>query len=333
MSDEVAALPLRTVLAQLLIVGLSEVDSAACRALVTGGAPIGGVFLTARDLRQLTRPALVAIRGARLPVTVAVDDEGGRVQVSGAGSRLPSARTMAATLTPAQVRRVAGRRGRVLAAHGVTMVFGPDADVSRQPNRAVIGDRSFGATADTVQRYATAYAQGLSDAGVRSVIKHFPGHGRAVGDSHRVLPVTPSVTDLAGTDWVAFREVTARTSAAVMMGHLRVPGLSSSGLPSSVDPAVYAALRTRVGYRGVVVTDELAAMRGVSSRFPLAESVRRSLAAGADVALFNAGRNEVQLVGQVLNALERAVADGTLPSRQVREAATRVLALKRVGRP
>jgi beta-N-acetylhexosaminidase len=323
-----AAMPVRAALAQLLVVGLPNLDSGAGRLLVAGNAPIGGLFLTRRDLRQLSPSVLAKIRAARVPVTIAVDDEGGRVQVSGAG-RLPSARSMAHTLTVDQVRRVAARRGRLLAARGVTMVFAPEVDVSSQPAAAVIGDRSFGNSVTTVRRYATAYAQGLVDAGLTPVVKHFPGHGRAVGDSHKTLPRTPPVADLDAVDWVPLRAVTAATPAMVMMGHLSVPGLSTSGLPSSLDPAVYAALRGRVGFRGLVITDELANMRGVSARFPLGEAVRRALAAGADIALFNAGGAGTRVVSQVLTTLERAVETGSLPHDRVIASAAAVLALKR----
>jgi len=264
---------------------------------------------------------------------VAVDDEGGRVQrVDGIDGDLPSARTLAATLDTANVQQVARNRGRVLAASGVTMNFAPDVDVSDQPNGAVIGDRSFSSDPDTVTGYAAAYAQGEHEAGIFTVLKHFPGHGRANGDSHRSRVTTPPLDQLKTSDLTPYAgllrpggPLADPSLTGVMVGHLDVPGLTAD-LPSSLTPATYQLLRGTYRFDGLTITDDLGAMKAVSAELALPEAVQRALAAGADMALWTS-RDPVT---PVLDGLERALASGALDPKANDTAVARALAAKGV---
>ena len=97
----------------------------------------------------------------------------------------PSARVLAQTESPEQVYQLALDHGRTMRNYGVTIDFAPVVDVTNAPDDTVIGDRSFSNNPAVVTTYAGAYARGLRDAGVLPVLKHFPGHGRASGDSHK----------------------------------------------------------------------------------------------------------------------------------------------------
>jgi len=324
-----ATVPLDVALAQLLVVGVPRFDPAAVRLVLDARAPVGAVFLSGRDMRALTPAIRARVRQVALRPLVVVDDEGGRVRVR-QGRVLPSARVQGRTLTVKQIRLTAKARAAELRALGVTWIFTPVADLGGQADRAVIGDRAWGPTAATVTTRAGAALQGLREARVLPTVKHFPGHGRAVGDSHRSAATTPPVASLRARDWLPFRALLAPVPGTpVMMGHLTVPGLSTRGLPSSLDPAVYRVLRREIGARGLVVTDELAGMRAVRDRFGLVEAVRRSIAAGADMALFIGPAQ----VPAVLAGLRDAVRRGTLPQSRVRAALAQVLATKGCPRP
>jgi beta-N-acetylhexosaminidase len=267
---------------------------------------------------------------AHLPVAVAVDDEGGRVQrIDALDGSLPSARRMAARSTPEQVRALAETRGKALAARGVTVDFAPTVDVGNQPANAVIGDRSFGADPDVVTRYAGAFAAGLRDAGVLPVLKHFPGHGHASGDSHKGRVTTPPLAQLRATDLRPYADLLRAGPVAVMVGHLDVPGLTS-GLPASLTPATYRLLRDEYGFDGLVVTDDLGAMKAITGTFALPEAVERALAAGADAALWSSGTEGTAGVAALLDGLEKAMTAGRLSSADNDRAVARVLAAKGV---
>jgi beta-N-acetylhexosaminidase len=108
-----------------------------------------------------------------------------------------------------------------------------------------------------------------------------------------------------------------------MVGHLDVPGLTTD-LPSSLTPAVYQLLRGKYAFDGMVMTDDLGAMKAITNEFPLPMAVTRALEAGADVALWTSGDK----VGPVLDALQQALAGGKLSSTANDESVARILAAK-----
>ena len=127
----------------------------------------------------------IAAKAGPLPLAVSVDEEGGRVsRLKSLIGPAPSARQLAQTQTVAQVHDLAADRGKKMRELGITIDFAPVVDVTDAPDDSVIGDRSFGSNPETVTEYAGAYAQGLRDAGLLPVLKHFPGHGHGSGDSH-----------------------------------------------------------------------------------------------------------------------------------------------------
>ncbi|WP_084734994.1 glycoside hydrolase family 3 N-terminal domain-containing protein [Actinophytocola xinjiangensis] len=321
----IADLPPRRQLAQLLMVGVDpgRVEPAAELVRTVG---VGGIFVGGNDTALLSGGGIDRVQAvSAVPLTVAVDEEGGRVQrIDELDGPIPSPRAMARDLTTDQVRDLARERGAALRGRGVTIDFAPVVDVSGQPDDSVIGDRSFGEDPATVTRYAGAFAQGLRDSDVLPVLKHFPGHGRASGDSHESTVVTPPLADLEAVDLVPYRELLGPDRpAAVLVGHVDVPGLTD-GQPATLSPATYALLHDEFDFDGVSYTDDLAAMKAVTARYPLPEAVVTALGAGVDVAFWSSPAQ----INEVLDLLENAVATGRLPRQRVDEALDRVLRAK-----
>ncbi|HEU5470201.1 MAG TPA: glycoside hydrolase family 3 N-terminal domain-containing protein [Actinophytocola sp.] len=322
----IATLSVRQKLGQLLMVGVNPASADAAAAVVRTGA-VGGIFLggTATDL--LTENGLGPVRAAaNLPLAVAVDEEGGRVQrIDAVDGKIPSPRTMSRTMNPDQVRDLARTRGRALRARGVTMDFAPVVDITDQPDGAVIGDRSFGSDPAVVATYALAFAQGLREAGILPVVKHFPGHGRTSGDSHRGPVTTPPLAQLRTLDLLPYRAIQPTRPTAVMIGHLDVPDLTG-GRPASLAPATYRLLRTEYAFTGPAITDDLGGMRAVTTRHPLPEAVLLALTAGADIAFWSSGDR----LPEVITTLEQAFTSGRLPLARVDEALHRTLRAKSI---
>ncbi|SFA46907.1 beta-N-acetylhexosaminidase [Rhodococcoides kroppenstedtii] len=327
-AQAVAALTERQRLAQLLTVGVTGTDDALA---VVRAEQVGGVFVG-----SWTEPSMLAGGGvaqvqeaASIPVMVTIDEEGGRVsRAEDLLGSIPSARETAATMTPEQTYAMWRERGEGLRNLGITVDFAPDVDVSSQADDTVIGDRSYSDDPATVVVYADAAARGLRDAGVLPVIKHFPGHGAASGDSHTGAVTTPPLGDLQTRDLVPFREL-ARPGVGAMVGHLDVPGLTAPGEPASISPAAMALLRDGTGYGaapfdGPIFTDDLSGMAAITSRLGIEEAVEAALVAGADVALWIT----TDAVPDVLDRLEDAVATGRLTDAQVNEKVATVLRAK-----
>ena len=326
-----AKMSLRQKLGQSIVVGVTGTDDALS---LVKREPVGGIFIGSwTDKSLLTdQGALEKVTAASsIPLMVSVDQEGGRVsRLSSLGIDSPSARELARTKTPEQVRALAASEGKKMRALGITVDFAPDADVSDEPDDAVIGDRSFSDDPATVARYAQAFAEGLQSAGVMPVFKHFPGHGHGSGDSHLGVVRTPPLTQLERSDLVPYKTLLANPgNAAVMVGHLIVPGLTVGDTPASLSVNAMRMLRTGQPYGGpafdgVVFSDDLSGMGAITQRYPLPQAVQRFLVAGGDIALWIT----TDKVTAVLNSLESAVRSGQLSQSRVDESVVRILKAK-----
>ncbi|WP_299570013.1 glycoside hydrolase family 3 N-terminal domain-containing protein [uncultured Williamsia sp.] len=329
-TSTIAGMGLRDKLASLLVVGVTGPADAL---RVVRDQHVGGIFLqssTDQSIYADGRLRSIARSGPR-PVLVTIDQEGGRVsRLADLGIDSPSARDLARTSTPAEVRAIARRTGEGMKRLGITVDLAPDADVSDQPDDTVIGDRSFSDDPATVARYAAAFANGLRDAGIMPVFKHFPGHGHGSGDSHTGTVRTPPLSQLRTDDLVPYRTLLpgpeGPPATGVMVGHLIVPGLTGDELPASISPAAMRMLRTGVGYGGrpydgPIFTDDLSGMAAISARFGITEAVVRAIEAGADLALWLT----TSAVPSVLDGLTAAVRSGRITTARVDDSVERVL--------
>ncbi|MDJ0359473.1 glycoside hydrolase family 3 N-terminal domain-containing protein [Rhodococcus sp. H29-C3] len=324
----VGSLTERQRLAQLLTVGVTGTDDAVN---IVATEQVGGIFIGSwTDSQTLANREVPRIASAAaVPPMVTIDEEGGRVsRVEDLLGSDPSARETARTMSVDETYRMALERGRGLKDLGVTVDYAPVVDVSNQPDDSVIGDRSYSSDPNEVIAYAGAYAQGLRDAGVSPVLKHFPGHGSGSGDSHTGEVTTPPLDQLRQSDLLPYTAL-SQTGVGIMVGHLDVPGLTDPGVPASISPAAMALLRDGVGYgassfTGPIFTDDLSGMAAITDRLGIVAAVEAALVAGADIALWLTTDD----VPQVLDNLENAVATGRLPAPQVDASAATVARFK-----
>lgn len=308
-------------LAQLLFVAVTDASSA--RAVLSGPNPAGGVLVLGKGTTWFGKNVLKDIAAAaQVPPLVAADEEGGRVQrIDAFAGQMPSAYAMG-RMTPDEVRIIAKVRGAEMAKLGFTMDFAPVVDLYEAGN-AVINDRAFSSDPDKVITSARAFAEGLQAAGITPVMKHFPGHGRSTGDSHKQAVQTPSLASLMASDIKPFRALSG-SIPAVMVGHLDVPGLTDPGRPTSVSAkAIDGLLRRELGFQKLVITDDLSNMKAITERFSVPQAVLESILAGADLAIINSPD-----VAAVLRTLEQAFAAGRLSPARVEQAMERIAAVK-----
>ncbi len=258
----------------------------------------------------------------RIPLIIAVDEEGGRVQrLAAVVGRLPSAAAQTAK-SPAQVAEVAAGHARKMYQLGFTMNFAPVIDVGAGEG---IGDRSFGNDPATVTEYGMATVEGLSAGGIVPVVKHFPGHGAASADTHDELASTAPLAELRARDLIPFAAVVGSSDAAVMVGHLDVPGLTG-GVPASLSPAAIGGLlRDELGHSGLVVTDSLV-MGAIRSRWSVSEAAMLAITAGADLALVG----DLADAAAAFAEIDAAVSENRLSLERLDDAATNVFRAKGV---
>ena len=275
--------------------------------------PPAGVILFGRNVAEPKQlQALTSALSAIMPreAVIAVDQEGGRVArlrppywqahpaaavIGRVYDRDPQAGRRAAFLTGALV-------GVDCAVSGITLACAPVLDLRVPGASDVIGDRAFSADPAAVAVLGDAVAQGLLAAGVLPVAKHAPGHGRALVDSHTDLPGVPAEQDLAA-DMIPFAACAGLPW--MMTAHLLYYGLDSAR-PGTLSPAVIGqVIRGRIGFQGVLVSDDLA-MRALSGA-PGALATA-ALAAGCDLALHCTG--VLADTAEVLGAVPEVAPDG-----------------------
>jgi beta-N-acetylhexosaminidase len=215
--------------------------------------------------------------------------------------------------------------GRELASVGIDLDFAPVLDVLTHPRNRVIGDRAFGSSPDEVAALGLATARGLQAGGVVPCGKHFPGHGGARGDSHVLLPrVGRSRRDLSRIDLPPFRQAVAGRLPCLMTAHVLYPALDPEN-PASLSPRIVTGLlRNTLGFRGVVVSDDLE-MGAVSRRLSPEETAERAVAAGTDLLLVC---SDLAVAARARAGLKAAVAAGRIAPARIGEAARRIARLR-----
>lgn len=284
---------------------------------------LGGVLLQ-RPQPDGLGDGIAALKAASaIPPLVMADEEGGEVQtLSAVLGPIPSPARMAASHDPAGAREVIARHAASVAAIGVDMVLGPVVDVAAPDGSGPLAGRIFSSDPALVTEYGRAYVAAYRDAGVTAVLKHFPGHGSASGDSHEGPVSVPELPELRERDLVPYDSLLPEVDA-VMVGHMVVPDLTGLAAASQSPEAIDGLLREEYGADGLVLTDSLS-MGAIAFRTPPTEAAVLAIGAGADIALFVT----IEDPGAVVDALAAATDDGRLDEEQVIEAVGRVLAVK-----
>ncbi len=299
---------------------------------------IGGVILFSRNfastgqLKSLTR----SIHAARTPgLLIAVDQEGGRVQRFHDGfTALPAARLLGHQydLDKNTARRLASACGWIMAAElldlGVDISFAPVVDLDLGLSD-VIGDRAFHSDPEAVASLATSFMQGMRDAGMMAVAKHFPGHGAVIADSHIELPEDHrEYAGLAG-DLLPYGRLIANGLHGVMVAHVRYPAIDRR--IASLSPFwLETELRRKLGFSGVIFSDDLS-MSATESVGDMPERVRETLTAGADMALICNDPDAVDRTLIEMGSLENPASQARLVSLRPHPLSWQGEALRQTG--
>ncbi len=285
---------------QLFMVGTPATTVSAATQRQIGRFHVGNVMLTGRSWAGTQRPARVVAAlqrrttraaTARVPLLVSSDQEGGAVQVlHGRGiSEIPSGLAQG-RLPLRRLERAAGRWARQLRASGVNMnlasvldtVPGPEAARRNPPIGAY--DRQYGYSTARVARHGLAFARGMATHGVAPVAKHFPGLGRVHANPDVRAGVTDPVTRRRDPYLDPFRRAVASGVPFVMMSTAYYPRLDRSA-PAAFSPFVIGTvLRGDLGFRGVVISDDLGNARQVA-RWSYAARAVKFIRAGGDLVL------------------------------------------------
>jgi beta-N-acetylhexosaminidase len=274
---------------QLIILGFEGTEmSAGLRSLLQRIQP-AGVILFARNIvsAEQTHKLLQNCQACvSTPLFTCVDMEGGKVdRFRNVTSPSPAAAEVYATSD----RRLFRKHGRVIGescrALGFNTDFAPVVDLAFEASRTVVNSRAVSADPKQAVVYAREFLSGLRSAGVLGAIKHFPGLGEANLDTHHELPsVEKSWKRLWEQDIAPYRAL-RRDAPMVLVGHAAYPAVTRDRIPASLSKKwITDVLRKKIGYRGLVVSDDLE-MGGVLQAASIGQAAVGHIRAGGDLCL------------------------------------------------
>lgn len=296
--------------------------------------PVGGLIFMEQNLESpaqvqemMKNLQVYSMDRTGLPLFTCVDEEGGSVaRISGRFENVPYIGDMCeiGASRDANAALEAGRKmGTDLAELGFNVDFAPDADVLSNPDNEIVRYRSFGDDPRLVSEMALKLLDGLKESGVFGCLKHYPGHGATVGDTHEGYAYTDkTLEELRQCELVPFTDGVARGVDFIMAGHISVPQIQGDNTPASLSKVMLTdILRDELGYDGLVVTDALN-MGAVAEIYSSGEAAVQAVLAGNDLILMPEDFTEAY------NAVLSAVKDGTIPESRLDESVRRIIKVK-----
>jgi beta-N-acetylhexosaminidase len=315
---------------QLLVIGFDGIAITPALSAMLNRIQPAGVILFARNIvnAQQTHQLLKHCQAqVNQRLFTCVDLEGGRVdRFRNVTGPAPSAAEVFATGERKLFRKHGQLIGKICAALGFNVDFAPVLDLAFEASRKVMSSRAFSTDPKQIVLYAREFLAGLKSAGVIGSGKHFPGLGEGNLDSHHDLPVIKkSFARLWEEDLAPYR-LMKRELPMVLVNHANYPAITRDPLPASLSKYwISDVLRKKIGYRGVIVSDDLE-MGGVLAAAPIDEAATRFIASGGDLCLIC---HQQELIEQAYETMLHKVERDARFRRRVIESARRVAAFKK----
>ena len=320
---------LEAAVGQLLMVGFDGLEAPPYILDWLARGWVGGVYLFARNIESPSQVKALTDschNAAAQPILIGIDQEGGAVSRLGDGfTQSPGAMALAASGSVDLARQVARVQGVEMAALGINWNFAPVADVADNHINPSVGTRSFGADAGLVADFAAAQVAGFQSAGVAATVKHFPGLGKSIIDTHLAPSrITHQLDDLRVADLLPFRRAMDADVACVMTTHVRFDALDDRR-PATLSPRIITGLlRGEMAYAGVVCSDCME-MRAITDEYGAGEAAVLCALAGADLIMFSHTR---AMQEAAFDALLAAAKSGRLSRQRIDESLRRIRQLK-----
>lgn len=300
---------------------LSEKYAQRLRTISPGGVILMGANVstpegTANFVRQ------IQTTNGTIPLFIATDQEGGLVK------RVPWDATEGQKawdkLNSEQVCAIGKQRSKTLKQIGVNINFAPVVDLSNPEHNAFINNRTISPDPRKVTELAQAFVRCSQSEGVMATLKHYPGHGATVEDSHIVLPkISKSKADWLTSDGLPFKEI--GESKLVMVGHLEFENIDPD-VPSSLSHKLLTEiLREEFGYEGLIITDAMGQLHG-STGISVKDALKKSINAGVDIVLYvSVPTSEEDIYAQLVELIK----SGEINETRVNESVSRIIKIKK----
>ena len=314
----------------------------------------GGVILFAENVKE-TKQTLALTQdmqkaaienkanNGKIPLLLAIDQEGGIVYRLGTGTALPGNMAIGATNDPKLATEAGQIIGRELSALGLNVDFAPVLDTNNNPQNPVIGLRSFSSDPNRVAYLGIPMMKGIQDYNVAVAAKHFPGHGDTAVDSHTGLPlVDKSLAELEKLELLPFKKAMDEGVDLLMTAHIQYPQIEKDQVVSKEtgekiyvpatlsDDILTGLVRKKYGYKGVIVSDAMG-MDAIAKNFGEVEAVKMAIKAGVDLVLMPTtlrSKADLSKIDTIVDAVVDAVKTGDISEERLNESVRRILTLK-----
>jgi len=321
---------------QMIMVGFKG-ESISCNLILRNqirSGVIGGIVIFARNIRspeQLkTFTNEIKQCGAKHPPFIAVDQEGGnvlRLSKKNGFVDFPSAQDVANTKSVKQAYEMYRHMANILLEAGINVNFAPVCDLNVNPDSPVMGKRKrcFSFDPFIVMQYADAFICAHHDQQVATAIKHYPGHGSALGDTHDgIVDITCSWNE---EEIIPFASLIKKDNVdMIIVGHVIDRNVDVKYPASLSKNHIQKNLREKLGYNGVVVTDCLQ-MKAIWSKYRLEGAIVQAINAGCDIVLCSHCYNEKNIY-KIKDIIRNAVHQGRIKIGRINEAYKRIMKLK-----
>lgn len=290
----------------------------------------GGIVLFDRNIQNSAQVTAMnkqlqklAIDNNKLPLFIAVDQEGGEVSRFEGILTTTGASVLGQTASSKEVAAAARDNAGELKAMGVNVNFAPVVDVSAA--NSIMNLRSYGDDPGLVAEMGIAAAAGYRAGKVIPCVKHFPGLGRASHDPHTgPVEIKINLADLSQVDLTPFRRAIAENIEMVMVSHALYPDIDA-GKPASVSPAIQGdILRDMLGYQGIIVSDDLE-MGAVTNKDTVGNWAVQAIKAGTDIVLIC---HTPEKQAEAYDAIVLAIKNGEIDKEKIKDSVKRIVKLK-----
>jgi len=292
---------------------------------------LGGYILFAANIENPTQTQELINgfkKSSKIQPFIGVDEEGGRVARIGKNSAMgvekiePMAQ-VGKSQNYERANEIGTTIGKYIKNLGFNLDFAPDTDVLTDSNNTEIGDRSFGNDPEVVGKMATEVVKGLQSENISTVLKHFPGHGGSIGNSHQGFSLSNRTEEeLKSCEIVPFKTAIENGADCVMVAHMSLPNVTGDNIPATLSKKVVTdMLKTELNFKGVVFSDSMS-MGAITENYGTGDACVKAVEAGIDMVLMPENLDEAY------NAVLEAVKNGKISQERLDDAVSRIIKAK-----